>query len=283
MKTINYLTTISSLTLAALWLPCSTARAQTANGTNVLSDTKDRTSYAIGMTMGERLRQQEIDLNQEMFVRGFEDAQKGTNTLLSEQEMRDTLNQFQREMMAKQQKLHEEQLAKNKKESAEFLTANKTKPGIETLPDGLQYKVITNGDGEIPAADDTVTVNYTGTLIDGTEFDSSVKRGKPATFKVGGVIHGWTEALEKMKVGSKWQLFIPSDLAYGDYGRPPQIPPGATLIFDVELLSVEHPKPMTSDIIKVPSAEEMKNGAKVEIIKPEDAEKLQNQTTSQSK
>jgi hypothetical protein len=144
----------------------------------------------------------------------------------------------------------------------------------------------------MPAPDEVVTVNYRGTLLDGTEFDSSYKRGQPAQFPVGNVIHGWTEALQQMKVGSKWQLFIPPQLAYGEQGRP-GIPPNSVLIFEVELLATEHPSPpasgvstnapLTSDIIKVPSLEEMKKGAKIEVIKPEDAAKLQQSQPQPSK
>jgi FKBP-type peptidyl-prolyl cis-trans isomerase FklB len=192
-----------------------------------------------------------------------------------------TIDAFSKELGAKQQQKQMELAAKNKTEGDAFLAANKNQPGVQTLPDGLQYLVITNGTGEIPTAGDTVTVNYRGTLIDGTEFDSSYKRGQPATFPVGGVIRGWTEALQKMNAGSKWKLFVPSDLAYGPQGRP-GIAPNAVLIFEVELLAVQHPtppsaanSPLTSDIIKVPSAEEMKKGAQIETIKAEDVPKLQ--------
>jgi FKBP-type peptidyl-prolyl cis-trans isomerase len=180
--------------------------------------------------------------------------------------------------------LHEEQAVKNKAEGEAFLATNKDNPGVVALPDGLQYKVITGGTGAVPTVADTVTVNYSGKLLDGTEFDSSYKRGQPASFPVTGVIHGWTEALTQMKAGSKWQLFIPPDLAYGPQGRP-GIPPNAVLIFEVELLSTQTPPsatpappsapPLTSDIIKVPSADEMKKGAKIEVIKPEDAQQMQ--------
>jgi FKBP-type peptidyl-prolyl cis-trans isomerase FklB len=173
---------------------------------------------------------------------------------------------------------------KNKKEGTEFLAANKSKPGVQLLPDGLQYKVLTEGKGPKPTTNDTVTVNYRGTLLDGTEFDSSYKRGQPASFRVTGVIKGWTEALQLMPVGSKWQLFIPSDLAYGERGSGMNIGPNATLTFEIELLSIKEPEkpvaattapqqPVTSDIIKVPSAEELKKGAKIEIIKPDQIEK----------
>ncbi|HWQ91484.1 MAG TPA: FKBP-type peptidyl-prolyl cis-trans isomerase, partial [Clostridia bacterium] len=143
----------------------------------------------------------------------------------------------------------------------------------------FQYKVITPGTGPTPGSNDTVTVNYRGTLIDGKEFDSSAKRGQPAKFQANRVIRGWAEALQMMPAGSKWELYIPAPLAYGEFGSGPLIKPGATLIFEVELLSTEAPKPpappqpLTSDIIKVPSAEEMKKGAKVEVLKPEDVER----------
>jgi FKBP-type peptidyl-prolyl cis-trans isomerase len=200
--------------------------------------------------------------------------------------MQETLTAFQKEFKVKQQKMQAEKAVKNKADGDAFLATNKKNSGVIALPDGLQYTVLTTGTGAIPSATDTVSVNYRGTLLDGTEFDSSYKRGQPAQFPVSGVIHGWTEALEKMNVGSKWKLFIPAELAYGEQGRP-GIPPNSTLIFEVELLSIQPPpapmpaavppQPLTSDIIKVPSAEEMKKGAKIEVIKPEDAKKLQDQ------
>jgi len=265
----------------------ATDQTPAGTGTNVLSDEKARVSYAIGMTFGHNFQAQGIEVDTGLLVRGMKDMQSGGATLLTQQEMRDTLNQYQKTIAAKQQKLREEAAAKNKLAGEAFLATNKNSPGVITLPDGLQYKVITDGNGPIPAADDVVTVNYRGTLIDGTEFDSSISRGQPAQFPVGNVIHGWTEALTQMKVGSKWQLFVPSELAYGQAGRPPRILPDSMLIFEVELLSTQHPTPapatgavssnppLTSDIIKVPSLEEMKKGAKIEVIKPEDAAKMQ--------
>jgi FKBP-type peptidyl-prolyl cis-trans isomerase len=205
--------------------------------------------------------------------------------------MRETLAEYQKSLAAKQQKMREEAAAKNKADGEAFLAGNKTKPGVVTLPDGLQYKIITDGSGATPMMNDAVTVNYRGTFIDGKEFDSSAKTGLPAQFTVGNVIHGWTEALMQMKVGSKWQLFVPSELAYGERGRP-NIPPNTVLIFEVELISTEHQSPpapavsntpLTSDIIKVPSLEEMKKGAKIEVIKPEDAAKLQQSPTQPPK
>ncbi len=292
MKTIT-LAMIFSLSAACLAGAASQSKtnetssqplaAQTPSGTNVFSDEKSRNSYAIGMMFGSRWKQQEIDVDYDWLVRGLKDAQSGGPTLMTEQEMGGTLSQFQKEIGAKQEKKRQEMAEKNKKDGEAFLAENKTKRGVITLPDGLQYIIITNGSGATPVMNDTVTVNYRGTLIDGKEFDSSAKAGHPAQFGVGNVIHGWTEALLQMKVGSKWQLFVPSALAYGERGRP-GIQPNSVLIFEIELLSTEHPAPaaasgpaapLTSDIIKVPSQEEMKKGAKIEVIKPEDAAKLQ--------
>ena len=257
-----------------------------ADGTNQLSDEKSRVSYAIGVSVATNFKRNSIDVDDAMFLRGVQDVQNGGTLLLSDQDIHKVLADFQQSLRLKQQKLAAELGAKNKADGAAFLAANKGNPGVVVLPDGLQYLVLTNGTGVSPAAGDTVTVNYRGSLLDGTEFDSSYKRGQPASFPVSHVIPGWTEALQKMKVGSKWKLFIPSDLAYGPQGRP-GIPPNSTLVFEVELLSTQAPAPkpampaaapLTSDIIKVPSAEEMKNGAKIEVIKPEDAQKMQSST-----
>ncbi len=255
-----------------------------ADGTNQLADEKSRASYAIGMSIGSSMKANSIDIDDAMFLKGLQDARNGGPTLLTQEEMRKVLTEFQASVRMKAQKRMAEEAAKNKSEGDAFLAANKTKAGVVELPDGLQYQVISSGAGAVPQATDTVTVNYSGTLLDGTEFDSSYKRGQPATFPVTGVIKGWTEALQKMPTGSKWKLFIPADLAYGPQGRP-GIPPNSTLIFTVELLSIQAAQPpvspaqpLTSDIIKVPSAEEMKKGAKIEVIKPEDAAKMQSQT-----
>ena len=255
-----------------------------ADGTNQLADEKSRSSYAIGMSIGTSMKANSIDIDDALFLKGLQDARSGGPTLLTTEEMRKVLAEFQAGIRMKAQKRMAEEAAKNKSEGDAFLAVNKTKPGVVELPDGLQYQVITSGAGPVPQSTDTVSVNYSGTLLDGTEFDSSYKRGKPATFPVTGVIKGWTEALEKMPVGSKWKLFIPADLAYGPQGRP-GIPPNAMLTFTVELLSIQAPpppappaQPLTSDIIKVPSADEMKKGAKIEVIKPEDAAKMQSQT-----
>lgn len=276
-----------------------TAGAARAEETNKFKNDLERVSYAIGADTGNRLRQSEIEIDPDILMRGLKDAKAGGTLLLTDQEMRDTFNKLRQEIMAKQQEKQriqaeklKEQGEKNKVEGEAFLTANKTKPGVITLPNGLQYKVLAEGSGESPKAEDTVEVNYRGTLIDGTEFDSNAKAGKPYTTPANRVIKGWTEALTRMKPGAKWQLFIPSDLAYGERGSPPKIAPHATLLFDVELLSFKPApppapapaaQPLTSDIIKVPSLEEMKKGAKIETIKAEDVEKLQKQSQPEKK
>jgi len=201
-------------------------------------DPKEKLSYSLGMDIARTFKQQGIEIDPEVFLRGFRAAYSGGPAALTDQEVRDTLQAFQKEMMAKQQERRKAQADTNKKASETFLAENKGKPGVVTLPSGLQYKVIKEGSGPMPKATDTVTVHYRGTLVDGTEFDSSISRGQPATFEVGGVIKGWGEALQLMKVGSKWQLFIPPQLAYGERGAGRLIGPESTLIFEVELLDI---------------------------------------------
>jgi FKBP-type peptidyl-prolyl cis-trans isomerase FklB len=257
-----------------------TAAPLFAGDTNVLSDEMARVSYAIGMSVGHNLQglqSQGTRVDTDLIERGLKDLLSSNTTLLTPEQAQATLMAFQKEFAVRQQKMHEELAAKNKAEGEAFLATNKNNPGVITLPDGLQYKVITSGTGALPAPTDTVTVNYRGTLLDGTEFDSSFKHGQPAQLRVSGVIAGWTEALLKMKTGSKWQLFIPTELAYGERS-PSSIPPNSVLIFEIELLSTQTPPPpapLTSDIIKVPSAEELNKGAKVEVIKPEELKKMQ--------
>ncbi len=205
----------------------------------ILKDNKDKVSYAIGLDVGGAMKKQSIDVNTDIFMRGLKDALSGGPKLMTDEEVKETMTAFSHEMAAKQKEAMKKLGEKNKQEGEAFLAENKKKEGVKTLPSGLQYKVITEGSGKTPKASDTVTVNYRGTLIDGTEFDSSYKRGQPATFPVNGVIKGWTEALQLMKEGAKWQIFIPSDLAYGDKGAGNVIGPNAALIFDVELISVK--------------------------------------------
>jgi len=214
----------------------SPAGSQTASA---LATQKDKVSYAIGMNIGTNLHRQSVDVDPKVLQQGLEDALAGRKTLLSEDEARATLTEFQNEMRQKQQEKMKQAGEANKKEGDAFLAANKEKEGVVTLPSGLQYKIETPGTGPKPTASDSVVCNYRGTLIDGKEFDSSYKRGQPATFPVGGIIKGWTEALQLMPVGSKWQLFVPSDLAYAERGSGPDIGPNATLIFEVELLSIQ--------------------------------------------
>jgi len=187
----------------------------------------------MGMDLGTGLHRQGLTLDPALVARGMKDALSG-KTLLTDEEARAALAQLKTDV---DQKL----LAAGRKETDEFLAANKNKDGVVTLPSGLQYKIVKAGTGPKPTADDTVTVNYRGTFVNGAEFDNSYKRGQPATFRVGGVIKGWTEALQLMPAGSKWQLFIPPALAYGDAGRP-GIPPSSVLIFEVELLSIAEQK-----------------------------------------
>jgi FKBP-type peptidyl-prolyl cis-trans isomerase FklB len=205
-----------------------------------LKTQKDKFSYALGMNIGNGMHRQGVDIDPNILVRGMKDALAGRKLLLTEDEARAAVMQVQNEVRQKQQEKVQAAGAANKKQGDEFLAANKAKDGIVTLPSGLQYKILTAGTGPKPAATDSVVCNYRGTLIDGKEFDSSYKRGQPATFPVNGVIKGWTEALQLMPVGSKWQLFIPPDLAYGERGAGGgDIGPDATLIFEVELLSIE--------------------------------------------
>jgi FKBP-type peptidyl-prolyl cis-trans isomerase FklB len=206
-----------------------------------LKTQKDKLSYVVGLDMGNSLKKNMIDVNPEIVAQGIKDALSGEKPLMTEQEMKETIMALQKDLQAKQQEQAKALAEKNKKEGEAFLAENKKKQGVITMPSGLQYKILTVGKGKSPKATDTVTVNYKGTLIDGTEFDSSYKRGQPATFAVNGVIPGWTEALQLMKEGSKWQMFIPSNLAYGERGAGGAIGPNAVLIFEVELISIKQP------------------------------------------
>ena len=211
-----------------------------------LKDKKDKISYSIGVDIGTTMKRQPFEVDPDLLVRGIKDSVSGGKMLMADNEVRATLMDLQKELQAKQQeqmKAQQEEMKKagekNKKDGAAFLAENAKKDGVKTLASGLQYKVIASGKGATPKATDTVETNYRGTLIDGTEFDSSYKRGQTATFAVNGVISGWTEALQLMKVGDKWQLFIPPNLAYGERGAGRDIGPNATLIFEVELLAIK--------------------------------------------
>lgn len=204
-----------------------------------LKTDKEKLSYSIGMDIGGKLKQQSIEVDPELLAQGLKDSYGGGKTILTEDEARQAFMEFQQRQMAKQAEANRVLGEKNKADGEKFLAENAKKEGVKTLPSGLQYKVITPGKGKSPKATDTVTTNYRGTLIDGTEFDSSYKRGQPATFPVSGVIPGWTEALQLMKEGAKWELFLPSSLAYGDRGAGKEIGPNAALIFEVELISIK--------------------------------------------
>ncbi|MGC1226106.1 MAG: FKBP-type peptidyl-prolyl cis-trans isomerase [Candidatus Sulfotelmatobacter sp.] len=207
-----------------------------------LKTDKEKFSYALGMRMGANLKKQNVPVEPAILERGLKDAMAGGKTLLTEEQAQTALMQVQNDLRKKQQEKMQAEGAENKQQGAAFLAENKSKEGVKTLPSGLDYKILKEGTGPKPTAGDTVECNYRGTLIDGKEFDSSAKHGGPATFPVGGVIKGWTEALQMMPVGSKWQLFIPPDLAYGDRGAGPDIGPDSTLIFEVELVSIKQPE-----------------------------------------
>lgn len=204
-----------------------------------LKDQKDKESYSLGYQFGQNLKAQDVEINLDVYISGIRDSLGGKDSLMSQEETRTTLSDLQKRIAAVRQKELKEKAEKNLSESKAFLAENGKKEGIKTLLSGLQYKVLAEGYGKMPKAEDTVTVHYKGTLIDGREFDASYKRGQPATFKVNGVIKGWSEALQLMKEGSKWQLYIPPDLAYGERAMGPQIPPNSALIFEVELISVK--------------------------------------------
>ena len=208
-----------------------------------LKSEKEKLSYALGVATGNQMRLQSLDLDLDLYAQGLRDALSGGKMLLTDAELREIMAGFQNELRRKQMALQnqraQEIAEKNKTDGEAFLTQNKSAEGVITLESGLQYKILTEGTGEKPKPGDTVVCHYRGTLLDGTEFDSSYKRNAPETFAVQGVIKGWTEALQLMPVGSKWQLFVPSSLAYGERGAGREIGPNAVLIFEVELISIK--------------------------------------------
>ena len=228
---------ILSAMCAAVILPAC------ADGTNQLDD-KSRVSYAVGMMLGKQWQQQELGFDPDVVLKGIKDSMAGGATLLSQEEMQTTLQNFSKDMRAKQQKLMAEKAIKNKADGDKFLAENAKKDGVQTLDvlnnegktSQLQYQVITNGTGAVPGPNDTVSVHYRGTLIDGTEFDSSYKRNQPTSFPVGGVIKGWTEGVQLMVPGEKRRFWIPADLAYGE--NPGAGRPGGLLVFDIELIKI---------------------------------------------
>jgi len=213
---------------------CARAAEQAA-----LASGKQKVSYCLGLNIGQGMKQEQVEIDIDAFVRGLSDALSGAKPALTEDEVRDALTAFQKDLRAKATERRSSEGAKAKEEGAAFLAANKKKEGVVTLPSGLQYKVLTEGKGKKPKATDTVVTHYRGTLINGTEFDSSRRRGEPATFPVNRVIPAWTEALQLMSIGSKWMLYVPSELGYGENGAGKVIGPNATLIFEVELLEIK--------------------------------------------
>jgi FKBP-type peptidyl-prolyl cis-trans isomerase len=271
------------------------AVANAAEDASSLGDEKAKVSYGIGMNLGSQFKRDEVEVDPALIVQGMRDAMGAGKTLLTEAEMRTILSEYYKKTQAKRLEKRRALGEQNRAEGEKFLAANKSQPGVKETASGLQYKVLTEGSGNSPASNDVVTVHYKGTLLDGTEFDSSYSRGQPATFALNQVIKGWTEGLQLMRPGAKYQFFIPGNLAYGETGsRDGKITPNATLVFEVELISAEAqqpkasaqpatPQPVTSDIIKVPSREEMEKGAKIEVIKKEDVERLQKEQQERQK
>lgn len=260
-------------------------------------DDKEKASYAIGMYFGNQVKRGNMEVDVETVNNAMHDVLAGKTLKLTDQQAQEAIRNYQQ---AEQKRVSD----KNKKDGETFLAENKNKPGVKThqvnLPDSttaeMQYKVITEGTGETPKSNDVVQVNYRGTLINGKEFDSSTKHappgqpGQPSKMGLNRVVRGWSEALQMMKVGSKWELYVPAALAYGDRGYPPDIAPAAALVFEMELVGIEPPapppapaQPLTSDIIRVPSAEELKKGAKIEVLKPEDVEKARKEAEKNEK
>ena len=226
MKSLNCL-----LTGAAIALAVNTHAADE----KPLGSQKEKASYGVGMNVGKSFKSDLIELDVDAFFRGFKDALAGAKPVVTEAELEQAMTALRADVSRKS----EERVNTNRKAGEDYLAKNKEDKKVTTESSGLQYTVIKEGSGPMPKATDTVKVHYRGTLVDGTEFDSSYKRNEPTTFPVNQVIKGWTEALQKMKVGSKWKVFIPSELGYGDQGQPPVIPPASVLIFEIELLGIE--------------------------------------------
>jgi FKBP-type peptidyl-prolyl cis-trans isomerase FklB len=267
-----------------------TFSASGVDSTNSPAEQRAKISYSIGVNIGRNIKSGSYDVDLDEMQAAIKDVLGAKTLKLTDEQMREAMMAYQQQVRAKREEERRKTIEKNKRDAETFLAENRKKDGIKThvvtMPDGssaeFQYKVLTEGTGPMPKSNDTVSVVYKGTLLNGTEFDSSAKHGnQPAKFSLaGGLVKGWIEALQLMKTGSKWQLFLPPALAYGDRGSGPQIEPGAALIFEIELLGIENPQPpaataqpLTSDIIRVPSAEELKAGAKIEVLKQEDVEK----------
>jgi FKBP-type peptidyl-prolyl cis-trans isomerase FklB len=230
------------LALAIAVVQSAMAAEPSSSRATKISTEKDKLSYTIGADIGTNFKKQGVEVNADLMMRGYQDAVSGGKLLMTQQEMADTLNNFQNKLSAKQADEYKTIAVRNKQEGEDFLAKNKQKEGVVSLENGLQYKVVTAGTGAKPGPQDTVTVEYTGKLIDGTVFDTTEKTGKPATFKVSDVIPGWTQALQLMSSGSTWDVYIPSELAYGERGVGGPIGPNQTLLFSIHLISVEKTK-----------------------------------------
>lgn len=278
---------------SALLVTCGAVQAADSND---LQSQKDKVSYSIGMSIGRNLKRGGYDVNVDTLSGAIKDILAGKEPKLTDQQSQDIMTAYTKELRTKQEEERTKLAEKNKKAGEEFLAENKKKPGVKThtvtMPDGttaeMQYKIIAEGSGPSPKSNDIVTVNYKGTLINGKEFDSTAKHGgQPLKRPANALIRGWTEALTMMKPGAKWEIFVPSSLAYHDMPAGNDIEPGSTLIFEMELISFEpapppaQPQPLTSDIIRVPSADELKKGAKIEVLKPEDVEKAKAEAAKQ--
>ena len=230
--------------LAIVWAPAalSAQESKAPAGGAKLETTADRASYSIGLSMGRNFKKQQVPINAALLVQGLRDALSGAKPALTDEEMQAAFQSLEKEMAANQEARNKGLAEKNKAEGAAFLATNKKKAGVKTTKSGLQYEVIKEGTGPTPKATDTVEAHYRGTLLDGTEFDSSYARNEPTPFAVNEVIPGWTEALQLMKVGSKYKLYVPSELAYKDQAMGPDIGPNSTLVFEVELLGIQKPQ-----------------------------------------
>ncbi|MFZ1134823.1 MAG: FKBP-type peptidyl-prolyl cis-trans isomerase [Candidatus Korobacteraceae bacterium] len=217
----------------------ATATAAKKPAPLTLTTQKDKVSYAIGMNIGESMKKDSLDINTDILARGMKDAMSGAKPLLTDEQAKQVMTELRTQVTQKKEMEAKQISDANKQAGQQFLATNKSKPGVVALPSGLQYKILKEGTGPKPAATDTVVCNYRGTLINGTEFDSSYKGGQPATFPVDKVIKGWTEALQLMPVGSKWEVYVPSDMAYGERSPGPEIGPNSTLIFEIDLMSIQ--------------------------------------------
>jgi len=230
---------------AAVFL-CTTLLASAAFAAKtktVLQNETDKISYSIGLSIGNNFKQQSIDITLQPLMQGIEDALKNAPPLMTDEEIQQTMELFRKTMTEKIKREKDAMSEKNLKEGQDFLKQNQTKKNVVTTASGLQYQVVKEGTGNTPGLNDTVVTHYQGSLLNGQEFDSSYKRGQPAVFPVNGVIKGWTEALQLMKTGAKWKLFIPAHLAYGERGAGNAIGPNETLIFDIELLEIKPKQP----------------------------------------